>query len=71
MSQKPQYPQIADFCRAHGYQHFELKTIMFDMDGVLFNSMPNHARAWHRAMEYFGLDLPEDEAYFDIEKYLL
>ena len=63
MSQKTQYPQIADFCRAHGYQHFELKTIMFDMDGVLFNSMPNHARAWHRAMEYFGLDLPEDEAY--------
>jgi len=33
------------------------------MDGVLFNSMPNHARAWHMAMEDFGFDFPEEEAY--------
>ena len=54
---------LTNFCQAHGYPSFELKTIMFDMDGVLFNSMPNHARAWHRAMAFYGLDLPEDEAY--------
>lgn len=54
---------LTDFCQAHNYPRFELKTIMFDMDGVLFNSMPNHARAWHRAMAFYGLDLPEDEAY--------
>ena len=36
---------------------------MFDMDGVLFNSMPNHARAWHEAMDFYGLNLPQDEAY--------
>lgn len=33
------------------------------MDGVLFNSMPYHARAWHKAMADFGLDLSEEEAY--------
>lgn len=63
MHQALKYPQLADYCKAKGYRKFELKTIMFDMDGVLFNSMPNHARAWHRAMAFFGLDLPEDEAY--------
>lgn len=63
MNSKLQYPQLAEYCESHHFQHFELKTIMFDMDGVLFNSMPNHARAWHRAMEFYGLDLPEDEAY--------
>jgi HAD superfamily hydrolase (TIGR01509 family) len=33
------------------------------MDGVLYNSMPSHAKAWHRAMAHFGYDLSEQEAY--------
>ena len=33
------------------------------MDGVLFDSMPCHARAWHLAMADFGYDLSEEEAY--------
>ena len=37
--------------------------VLFDMDGVLFDSMPFHARAWHQAMADFGLDLSEEEAY--------
>ena len=33
------------------------------MDGVLFNSMPYHAKAWHKIMKQHGLDLSETEAY--------
>ena len=40
-----------------------LRAVLFDMDGVLYNSMPYHAKAWHRAMTEFGFDLPEDEVY--------
>ena len=40
-----------------------LRAVLFDMDGVLYNSMPYHAKAWHRAMTQFGYDLPEDEVY--------
>lgn len=40
-----------------------LRAVLFDMDGVLYNSMPYHASAWHRAMAQFGYDLPEDEVY--------
>ncbi len=54
---------LTGFAHKNGFGHFDMKTVMFDMDGVLFNSMPNHARSWHKAMEFFGLDLPEDEAY--------
>ena len=37
---------------------------MFDMDGVLFDSMPNHARSWHDAMLHFGFSrFPLEEAY--------
>ena len=40
-----------------------LKAAMFDMDGVLFDSMKNHAKSWHDTMAHFGMDLPEWEAY--------
>ena len=33
------------------------------MDGVLFNSMPNHAYAWSHAMTQFGLEMTAYEAY--------
>ena len=41
----------------------EKRLAMFDMDGVLFDSMKNHALSWHETMKHFGLDLPVEEAY--------
>ena len=55
--------KLNDYCTLHQYAGFDLKTIMFDMDGVLFDSMPYHAKSWHKAMADFGLDLPEAEAF--------
>lgn len=40
-----------------------LRAVLFDMDGVLYDSMPIHARCWHHAMKRFGLTLPEAEAF--------
>lgn len=40
-----------------------LKAVLFDMDGVLFDSMPAHAKAWYRAMVDFGFDFSVEEAY--------
>ena len=36
---------------------------LFDMDGVLYDSMPRHARSWHEAMAAYGLEMSEEEAY--------
>jgi len=33
------------------------------MDGVLFDSMPNHAISWHKVMQAHGLELTYEEAY--------
>lgn len=41
----------------------KLKAVLFDMDGVLFNSMPYHAEAWHKVMLAHGLILSREEAY--------
>jgi len=42
-----------------------LKGIFFDMDGVLFNSMPLHANAWLQVFEENGFPIPEFEPYLN------
>ncbi len=37
------------------------KTALIDMDGVLYDSMPYHARAWHRMISELGLDCSVEE----------
>jgi len=54
---------IRSYLQQHGFERMELRSVMFDMDGVLYDSMPNHARCWHLAMSRYGLSLPEDEAF--------
>ena len=47
----------------HGFGETRLKAVLFDMDGVLFDSMPNHAYSWSHAMTQFGLHITPEEAY--------
>lgn len=54
---------IQQYLKNHGFEVFEPQAVIFDMDGVLFNSMPNHARSWHRAMQDYGIRMDESEAY--------
>lgn len=42
-----------------------IRAVLFDMDGVLFDSMPNHAYAWSHAMTQFGLGMTPEEAYMN------
>ena len=54
---------INNYLQKQGFGDMNLKAVLFDMDGVLFNSMPNHAEAWHRTMAKFGFTLSREEAY--------
>ena len=47
----------------HGYNECRPKVALFDMDGVLYDSMPNHAKAWRESMASYGLDMSEEDAY--------
>ncbi len=40
-----------------------LKAALFDMDGVLYNSMPRHAICWEQAMAKYGLKMTQQQAY--------
>ena len=54
---------IQTYLQTHGFGAMSLKAVLFDMDGVLFDSMPNHAYAWSHAMTQFGLEMSAEEAY--------
>ena len=54
---------IGDYLKKHGFEQFEPKAVLFDMDGVLYNSMPHHAIAWQRSMALFGIHMTEADAY--------
>lgn len=55
--------EINQYLTTHHYTRINLKAVLFDMDGVLFDSMKNHATAWHEAMKQYGMSLSREEAY--------
>lgn len=55
--------EIRKYLENKGYDSINLKAVLFDMDGVLFDSMKNHAKAWNEAMKTYGMHLSEEEAY--------
>lgn len=46
-----------------GDRAFSPHAVLFDMDGVLYNSMPHHAVAWQEAMARFDLAMTAADAY--------
>ncbi len=51
------------YLREKNLPNLSLASAMFDMDGVLFDSMKNHARCWHETMVHFGMNMSLEEAY--------
>jgi len=56
---------IQKFISEKNYNSFDLKAVFFDMDGILFDSMPLHAKAWQQAMNEIGLDFSLYDAYMN------
>ena len=54
---------IINYQLKHGFEAWCPKAVLFDMDGVLYDSMPNHAVAWQRSMEVFGIKMTAHDAY--------
>ena len=54
---------ICSYLQTHRFESLNLKAVLFDMDGVLFDSMKNHAAAWHEAMKRYNLQMTPEEAY--------
>jgi HAD superfamily hydrolase (TIGR01509 family) len=56
---------MSAFLKQKSYPKFELKAVFFDMDGVLFDSMPAHVEAWIKAFESIGLPFNAYQGYMN------
>lgn len=55
---------VKKYTQQHEFDGMNLRAVMFDMDGVLFDSMKNHTRSWYETMQHFGFtDFSVNEAY--------
>lgn len=57
--------EIEKFIQQNNYPTFRPKAVFFDMDGVLFDSMKKHAKAWVQAMHQMDILFTEHEAYMN------
>ena len=57
---------IIRYLRKHRQESLSPKAVLFDMDGVLYDSMRFHARAWHEVATHHQLtSRPEDFYMFE------
>lgn len=54
---------IASYLKSTGNKQAEIKVALVDCDGVLYDSMKNHTRAWVKLMKKNGVKCTRDEFY--------
>ncbi len=54
---------IRKYLEENDFEALRPKVVLFDVDGVLYDSMPNHAIAWQESMAKFGIHMTADDAY--------
>lgn len=51
------------YLNKYNYTHFDLKAVLFDMDGVLYDSMKWHAKSWKETMDRYDIPSTPEEFY--------
>ena len=57
--------KILDYLNSRHYYDFTPKAAFFDMDGILFDSMPYHAKAWYKVMNALNVPFSYYDAYLN------
>ncbi|MBO7272565.1 MAG: HAD hydrolase-like protein [Bacteroidaceae bacterium] len=56
---------IENYTQLHNHDVMQLRAVLFDMDGVLFDSMPYHAEAWSQVMTEAGYNFSKEDVYMN------
>ena len=57
--------RINEYLQLQGFDALQLRAVLFDMDGVLFDSMPYHADAWSKVMTDAGFNFSREDVYMN------
>ena len=57
--------EINKYMQLHNHEGMQLRAVLFDMDGVLFDSMPYHAEAWSQVMTEAGYNFSKEDVYMN------
>ena len=57
--------KIIEYLNSKNYYDFTPKAAFFDMDGILFDSMPYHAKAWVKVMNEENIPFSLEDAYIN------
>lgn len=52
---------VKRYLERHGYGSMQCRAALIDMDGVLYDSMPNHAEAWYRTIAPLGISCTRED----------
>lgn len=52
---------ITNYLQTKKFNNLDLRAVLFDMDGVIYNSMPAHERSWQETMKEWNLKAEPNE----------
>ena len=53
--------KITNYLQKNKFTNLDLRAVLFDMDGIIYNSMPAHEVSWQQTMSEWGLKTEPNE----------
>ena len=52
---------ITNYLQSNKFSNLDLRAVLFDMDGIIYNSMPAHEISWQQTMSEWGMKTEPNE----------
>lgn len=55
--------KLISYLQKNKFENLDLRAVLFDMDGIIYNSMPSHDKSWRQTMQEWNLKLEPSESF--------
>lgn len=57
--------KIINYLKKNEFRKLDLQAVLFDMDGIIYNSMPAHQLSWDKTIQEWGLKAKPNESFLE------